>query len=585
MALVISDIAAHVVPANLVLVYKDSLDQVIKGKLSNNTIVEVDADDMLRLGLVEGDLPCYAYADDYTAAHGKANLQNLEMRSALQNRAATEFTKMVGDSKLSKAVFVTEKVQLQAEIDEVRQSVTGDAAAIAADLAQEIEDRAAADTAIENKIGGSYTSESTVADDIQSVKDSVDDLSDAVAATSGSNAIEVTGEGATKAIGLKINANDRFLSQDSNGLTMALDLVKITDAATINNANVATRYEFRDAAGNKVGSEIDVLKDRFLKSLTFVEGAGNGDDILRMVCVLADGTESTTDIPLSGLFNEYTAANGIALNNFVFSGVVDATSGKVTTAEGVEADVLTVGANGFKVANIQAAITYAVGVETAAREAAELAITGRLDVIEGSGTGSIAKAAADAQAAAEATASADATSKANAAQAAAEATASADATAKANAAQAAAEATASADATTKANAAQAAAEATAAADAAAKANAAQAAAEATASAALTAHNTDVKHNAEVLFVRETSVVASMEYKQYICKAALTGTLPASPAEGTKRIVSVVAGGEGTVITAAAGDTIQGAASGIAINMANDTVTFIYDATAKDWVVL
>lgn len=585
MALVISDIATHVVPANLVLIYKDALDNVIKGKLSNNTIVEVDADDLLRLGLVETDLPCYAYADDYTSAHGKANVNNLEMRSALQNRAATEYTKMVAESKVSKAVFVTEKTVIENKIEEVRQSVTGDAGQIATDLAQEVLDRQAADTAIENKIGGSYTSESTVAADIQSVKDSVDDLTDAVAATSGSNAIEVTGEGATKAIGLKINGNDRFLSQDSNGLTMALDLVKITDAAVINNANVATRYEFRDAAGNKVGSEIDVLKDRFLKSLTFVEGAGDGDDVLRMVCVLADGTESTTDIPLSGLFNEYTAANGIALNNFVFSGVVDANSGKVVTAAGVESDVLTVGADGFKVANIQAAINYAVGVETAAREAAELAITGRLDVIEGSGEGSIAKAAADAQAAAESTAAADATAKADAAQAAAEATAAADATAKANAAQAAAEATASADATAKANAAQAAAEATAAADATAKANAAQAAAEATASAALTAHDTDVKHNAEVLFVREASTIASMEYKQYICKAALTGTLPAAPAEGTKRIVSVVAGGEATLITPASGDTIQGSADAIAINMANDTVTFVYDAVAKDWVVL
>ena len=135
----------------------------------------------------------------------------------------------------------------------------------------------------------------------------------------------------------------------------------------------------------------------------------------------------------------------------------------------------------------------ALGTEITTRAAADTALSGRLDTVEGSGTGSVAKAEADAIASAEAkdvvraaaanayadTAEADAIASAEAKdvvraaaanayadQAEADAIASAeakdvvrasaaaaDATAKANAAQSAAEATASADATAKANAA------------------------------------------------------------------------------------------------------------------------------------
>ena len=62
-------------------------------------------------------------------------------------------------------------------------------------------------------------------------------------------------------------------------------------------------------------------------------------------------------------------------------------------------------------------------------------------------------------------------------------------------------------------------------------------------------------------------------------------LPAAPAEGTKRIISVLAGGEGTIINPGTGDKINGLTTGLAINIANETVTLIYDATDKNWVVL
>jgi len=121
-----------------------------------------------------------------------------------------------------------------------------------------------------------------------------------------------------------------------------------------------------------------------------------------------------------------------------------------------------------------------LSAEISARVNADSALSGRLDVVEGTGAGSVAKALVDAkayadqaEADAETAAAADATSKANAALASAQsyadqaevdaiasaeakdvvraAAAASDATAKANAAQAAAEATASADATAKAD--------------------------------------------------------------------------------------------------------------------------------------
>jgi trimeric autotransporter adhesin len=141
------------------------------------------------------------------------------------------------------------------------------------------------------------------------------------------------------------------------------------------------------------------------------------------------------------------------------------------------------------------------------RASGDAALDLRLDVIEGTGVGSVNKTANDA--------SADATAKADAAEASAIASAeakdvvrasaaSADATSKANAAQSAAEATASADATSKANAAQAAAIAAASTDASTKADTAEtdaiASAEAKDVVRATAAATDATNKADAALV-------------------------------------------------------------------------------------
>ena len=100
---------------------------------------------------------------------------------------------------------------------------------------------------------------------------------------------------------------------------------------------------------------------------------------------------------------------------------------------------------------------------------------------------------------------------------------------------------------------------------------------------------NARHTAPIEFVRTAATISELEFKRYICKATLDGTLPAAPADGTEMIVKVVAGGESTVIRAADGDKIDdGSVSGasvVALNYSNQTYDFIYDADAKLWYIL
>lgn len=409
------------------------------------------------------------------------------------------------------------------------------------------------------------------------IKNDLDVLEANAAATTGSQAIVVDGDGATKTVSLKLDG--KTLAQSDAGLKSVVKVVKQESA----DEGYAATYFLADSDGVALAdsAKINVVKDQFLKGTELVTGTGeevngfvlaDGEKYIHFIFELTKGNDDTADdtdshiyLDVNDLFDSYTSGNAaIAIDQTAntVSLVID-NSDTVVIGEGQTTAILSIGSEGVKVNGIQAAIDYAKGVEQARAEAAEKGLSDRLDVIEGEGEGSIAKAAADVTAAA----AQDATNKANAAQATAISTAAADATAKSNAAQAAAIETASADAT-------------------AKANAAEAAAKAKASEDLTAHaDTNTLHLAEVLFVRQAETVAAMDYKRYICKAALAGTLPAAPAEGTKRVVSVLAGGEGTIIHPADGDKINGAAAGLAINIANETVELFYDAEDKNWVVL
>lgn len=163
---------------------------------------------------------------------------------------------------------------------------------------------------------------------------------------------------------LKLDGTDKFLSQGENGLKVILGLQRITDAATIGNSNVSTRYILTDKEGNQVGDAIDVLKDQFLQSATY-------DDATHKITFtfnLADGTQSTSEVDLSDLIDIYTASKGITKVGNDFQGVVDETTEAGTNGE----KFLTVGANGFKVDGIKTEIETTVApVITAVEKAVQ----------------------------------------------------------------------------------------------------------------------------------------------------------------------------------------------------------------------
>lgn len=138
-------------------------------------------------------------------------------------------------------------------------------------------------------------------------------------------------------------------------------------------SGMAAEYKLIGPDGVAVGETISIAKDQFLKSATVVEGVnGTASDILRFVFETTTG-EKTVDVALSGLFNEYSASNGIKLEGTEFTGVVDSTS---------EA-YLTIGENGFKVSGVDSAISAAVKAEADLREAADEALSGEIDSIKG----------------------------------------------------------------------------------------------------------------------------------------------------------------------------------------------------------
>lgn len=157
---------------------------------------------------------------------------------------------------------------------------------------------------------------------------------------SGNNAIEVTGEGAAKTISLKLDGTDKILSQSADGLKATIQLKAITEGL---GENISKEYALVGSDGTtELGARIQIEKDRFLKSATYSEEAHK----ISFVFNLADGTESTTEVDLSGLVDVYTASNGISKVGSNFQGVVDPNS----------ESFLTVSADGFKLSGIADAI-------------------------------------------------------------------------------------------------------------------------------------------------------------------------------------------------------------------------------------
>ena len=232
-----------------------------------------------------------------------------------------------------------------------------------------------------------------VAADLTAIKDYIDNKAIDVTAGAG---VAITGDALHPVISADVDGTTIILSGTGNDAKLASGL-KIVKCATTE--GYAASYTLADKDGNAIAGSttIDIVKDQFIKSAQFgwadtatsnpsnwsasKPESGTVYPCIKIeVWTNTDGNTETSDttattlyVPLNDVFTEYTARNGVTItNDSIIEGVVDtATSESVYTAKGSTAAVLSVGADGFKVTNIQAAIDNAV---TAEHETASVAI-------------------------------------------------------------------------------------------------------------------------------------------------------------------------------------------------------------------
>lgn len=171
--------------------------------------------------------------------------------------------------------------------------------------------------------------------------------SDALVQYTGENAINVSEvAGATKVISLKVNSNDKILTNDVNGLITTLSLKWVK--ATVDGEKDEIQLIGKD---DIIISRIDVadfIKDGMLDSVK-LDTTNPETPVLVFTFNSAAGKETIT-INATDLVEIYYAGNGLTKEENTFSIVVDPASD----------DFLTVSSNGIKVSGIKDAINLVV---------------------------------------------------------------------------------------------------------------------------------------------------------------------------------------------------------------------------------
>ena len=84
----------------------------------------------------------------------------------------------------------------------------------------------------------------------------------------------------------------------------SLQIVKVDTESE----NYSASYELQDATGKAYGQRINIATDKFIKSVSYA------NQVLTIVFVLEDGSESTQTINMAELMNLYTAGGGITIS-------------------------------------------------------------------------------------------------------------------------------------------------------------------------------------------------------------------------------------------------------------------------------
>ena len=103
----------------------------------------------------------------------------------------------------------------------------------------------------------------------------------------------------------------------------SLQIVKVDTESE----NYSASYELQDATGKVYGQRINIATDKFIKSVSYA------NQVLTIVFVLEDGSESTQTIDMAELMNVYTAGGGITISETGVISVSDDTLQKIQYAD------------------------------------------------------------------------------------------------------------------------------------------------------------------------------------------------------------------------------------------------------------
>lgn len=166
-------------------------------------------------------------------------------------------------------------------------------------------------------------------------------------------------------VSLKINAGDKVLSKDADGLKSTVNVVKLVTPTE----GFASSYQVQGKGGVALGATIDITKDKMIKDVEFIHNATQADVDLAKIRLGAEqsvveigGSYIAFDfyvneihdkwlyIDVTTLIDEYTAGNGINITGNVISVVIDPTS----------ENFLSISENGVKLSGIQNEIFAAI---------------------------------------------------------------------------------------------------------------------------------------------------------------------------------------------------------------------------------